>query len=1249
MQADGMTHKSLIVFMTILLALSSFYMGIDIGKGEEPVQPKFYVDDDYNSTDPRWQIDHFDSIGDAIAKSSAGDWIKVLAGTYYETLIIPHKLDIFGEGRDITIIDGNNSGDVITINAQDVNISHFTIRDSGATNSLININSANTIITDNKLTMGNYGIKISDCNYNTIYDNIITNNNGTGISLNNSDYNSITFNTITKNKNGLFLFNSDHNNIEDNDAIKTNNVNGVFLNETSNYNTIEDNNISSNKENGIFLSDRCDNNEILDNEIHLNENSGIRVENSSSNTFNSNTVQSNKNYGMMIGGSNNDIQENTIKSNSEHGIFLFADDLTTVYDNLLTDNTKCGLQLYYSTNATISKNEISENLQYGINLDFQCRDNLIYNNYFHHNNENSIDKSINNNTWNITKTSGTNIVGGSYLSGNYWDDYDEVSEGAIDDGDGIAVDSYIIYNSNKDKGALLDVTPPEITAHNPSPATQTLGGYTYISATVTDNVEIKQVNLIVLDPNGATSNISIVGNKTGTTYYCDKIFSTVGNYSYYIAAKDPRNWVTTETSNPQNFIIDQGIGPTITDNSPTTGSPSAWFVFNATVTDDADDAEFLEVIVDWSHGDESNSTELKIDSGNYFREGIKLDNSIKSLKYKITATDRWGQSSTTDLTTVTITDEDPPSISIRKRNYSSDGVINTFTIGADITDNHTLSKVQIEYWYGDTSHKTADMDNKGDSYYEKLIQIDSEISRVYCIINATDPSGNSANTKNPFANASGPYYGVNGIDVEFNGTNSFDLDGDIISYSWNFGDGTTGTADLAQHAYSANGTYTISLTVKDNDGNNDTDTTYVKITETKKINTSLNILTKINEEYDLDLTEFFYGYDTNGDDIPDVFVDPNNVLKAVHSGSININDDAVFLISVDDSNKPEFMWNITTDEIIDIKNIDGKSEESANIDKTNKIVTQNIVINKTSGWIYISVEDPLIGESGEIEDIISVTKKDIEIDSDKIIRKNGVTYVLDDPETSYQFKYSFEPPTLNSGVFKPASGGTIDKNNQTIVISYNVPVTIIDAAFYMIDPLTTLPIDDGTSIDIKNLLTTKNDKDFSYTPPNNLEEGRYEIYLFVRQKNGTKTKEDTSRYYYKPYAQEESAISLSLMWIILGGILISFIAIFALMKYKNIGVESFIYIKNKKILPFFKPLIFGPLSIDVNDDKVSKAEFYLNGKLKDTLTKSPYVWKYDNPMFLKQTIETKVYDEKGNSTSSGEMTFYVFNPPHLFK
>lgn len=1239
-----MKSKSLVVLMLIVLTSTSCISFNYFSTCKADVLPKFYVDDDYNSATPGWQVDHFNRIQDAINASSAGDRIVVYAGTYIERLTITHKLDLFGEDKNITFIDGGSTENVTTISAEYVNISHFTIRNCGnnPANSVIILNSGHAIITDNIITStnGNHGIKINNCDSNIIYDNTIRNNRGNGIYLNQSDSNEITYNTITSNSNGLFLYASSSNTIQNNSMIKYNTVNGIFLNETSNSNTISDNNISSNTKNGVFLNDHCDYNTFSNNEIYSNTDSGIRLENSSYNNILNSTINKNNNYGLMIVGSGNLVRGNTINSNKEHGVFLFADDNNVISYNIISGNTKDGLSLSNSTLDSVHDNEISYNNEYGINLDFFTLSNTIYNNYFHDNTKNAMDKSINQNTWNIAKTLGTNKVGGPYLCGNYWDDFDEPQEGANDvDGDGIADNPYTIYASNIDDGPILDIIPPSMDTPQVSPSIQKIGSYTYIYVNITEtNTEIKAVYLNITDPNRLTSNFSIIQNKTGNTYYCNKQFSPIGNFTFHIAAKDRRNWV--DSSNV-TFSINKGIPPTIVDNTPKTGFASKFFTFNATVTDDTDKAPQLTVKVQWSHGRKGENSSMHNTRGNFFENSsVKLDNSTEDLSYTIYASDYWGNSITTAEKTVTVIDNEPPSITVEKYGPSSDQMPNKYTFGATITDNTEVANVYIEYWYTGGKHITADMDKKGSNYYEKNIQLDRSVDRLYCIIDATDVYGNSNNTRKPFANAGGPYTGATAQPLTFEATDSFDLDGYITNYTWNFGDGTTGSGEKPKHTYSANGRYIISLTVTDNDGNKNSDCTYVTIIQSIIQKTTYLTMRDIEKNYSVSLVDLFYSYDANGDYIVDTFVDPNDVLKDVHGSGIDVDGNIVFLLSVDGSDKPAFMWNSTTDEVFPILYQEVTvNENDLTLDQENEKVTLGFSIDKTN-WTWIDIDiEKFIGNYNP-DSSYAITADNRIISPNMTWKKDNKIYVLDDSETTYAITFSNIYTRVEHPTFDPDYGSIIGENQKSITITYNVPVGITFAVF--------------GSNQVQSDLVTSDNKVFTYTPPGYLQHDFYTFEINARALHGSSVDSSSVDYEFVPYMSpppppEQSFIEKNFWWIFLvcvmgvGGI---FLLIFRL---KEITLESYVYIKNKKVAPFFKPIIFGPLNIDVDDENVSKAEIYLNGKLKTTLTQAPYIWQLDEPAFSRQKIETKVYDQNGNANSSGQMTFFVFNRSKSFK
>jgi large repetitive protein len=57
-----------------------------------------------------------------------------------------------------------------------------------------------------------------------------------------------------------------------------------------------------------------------------------------------------------------------------------------------------------------------------------------------------------------------------------------------------------------------------------------------------------------------------------------------------------------------------------------------------------------------------------------------------------------------------------------------------------------------------------------------------------------------------------------GDDVTFNAAGSYDANGSITSYSWDFGDGATGTGEEVTHSYDTAGYTVVTLTVTDNEG-----------------------------------------------------------------------------------------------------------------------------------------------------------------------------------------------------------------------------------------------------------------------------------------------------------------------------------------------------------------------------------------------------------------------------------------------
>jgi parallel beta-helix repeat protein len=213
------------------------------------------------------------TINVGIGLASPGDTVFVYSGTYVENVVVDKIINLTGENRDTTIIDGGNIGYGIQINAQTyVNISGFTVQNSAT-----------------------YGIYLSSSTYCRIENNIISNNNG----------------------NGLIVFWYSDNNTIENNIIKDNTVHGIELNQNCDYNVLTNNTIEKHPSYGVLLSNTNADNKIENNKIN-NSNIGIYLYNSNTNNnITENSVSNSSFYGIYLwtANSNNNIHHNNILNN----------------------------------------------------------------------------------------------------------------------------------------------------------------------------------------------------------------------------------------------------------------------------------------------------------------------------------------------------------------------------------------------------------------------------------------------------------------------------------------------------------------------------------------------------------------------------------------------------------------------------------------------------------------------------------------------------------------------------------------------------------------------------------------------------------------------------------------------------------------------------------------------------------------------------------------------------------------------
>lgn len=184
---------------------------------------------------------------------------------------------------------------------------------------------------------------------------------------------------------------------------------------------------------------------------------GLRFIGSSNNSIVNNTYTSNH-IGMSLESSSNDniVLNNTV-DNHDWGIYIKGSLNNQVSENIINDTVEHGVVVYLSSSGNmIYGNTITNCTEYGIIIstflnDFNpSNNNYIFYNTFLTNTQNAYDNCTN--YWyNATTT-----------QGNYWDDFDESSEGAWNNNsDGIVDSPYnITGGSNQDLYPLISQYEP---------------------------------------------------------------------------------------------------------------------------------------------------------------------------------------------------------------------------------------------------------------------------------------------------------------------------------------------------------------------------------------------------------------------------------------------------------------------------------------------------------------------------------------------------------------------------------------------------------------------------------------------------------------------------------------------------------------------------------------------------------------------------------------------------------------------
>jgi PKD repeat protein len=285
------------------------------------------------------------------------------------------------------------------------------------------------------------------------------------------------------------------------------------------------------------------------------------------------------------------------------------------------------------------------------------------------------------------------------------------------------------------------------------------------------------------------------------------IYTTGGTYTVRLTVTDDVG--STDEDDTQVDIAAGNEPPTAAPNGPYSGVVGVVVNFDGSGSTDPDGDI---VRYDWDFGDGNTAMNGgPTPSNTYARDG--------AYQVALTVTDDIGEKNTQTTAAAIDAASQPPEADAGGPYRGTVGVAVTFdgTASSDADGNI----VRYDWDFGDGNTAPDGGPNPSNTY---------AAGSIYTVtLTVTDGDGvtspeafttaniDSANEP-PVADAKGPYAGKVDVPVDFDGTGSSDADGNIATYEWDFGDGTTDTGATPSHSYAVTDVYDVVLTVTDNDG-----------------------------------------------------------------------------------------------------------------------------------------------------------------------------------------------------------------------------------------------------------------------------------------------------------------------------------------------------------------------------------------------------------------------------------------------